>query len=187
MGINSFAGHFFEITDVVFFLFLNRHHRTTSQNNTRQHAHSTDSSHFKTLLHLPHRNKPTSFQVARGLHLHSKTRTVVSCMMRTCSPSSVPRYMHSFPKGKAGPCVLRESPTGRVIIVIVAEREEREDKREREKRKKDIQKEEREQERQRRRKTHPCVRSKRLRVCGQDVSVCSRKTPACSTHYFFWN
>ena len=113
-------------------------------------------------------------------------------MTRTCSPNSVPRYMHSGPKVKAGPCVLRESPTGRVIIVIVAERkrektrEGRERRREdrRRERKKDRQEEEREieHERQRRRKTPACVRSKRLRVCGQDVSVCIRKTPACSTH-----
>ena len=42
--------------------------------------------------------------------------------------------MHSGPKGKAGPCVLRESPTGRVIIVIVAERGERRQEREERKR-----------------------------------------------------
>ena len=34
------------------------------------------------------------------------------------------------------------------------------------------------------RKTPPCVDSKRLRVCVQDASVCTGKTPACPTS--FW-
>ena len=78
-------------------------------------------------------------------------------------------------------CTQRE-PTGRVIIVIVAEREdkregeereEREDKREesgeREGERERARKTDREQERQTRRKTPPCVGSKRLRVCVQDA------------------
>ena len=32
------------------------------------------------------------------------------------------------------------------------------------------------------RKTPPCVDSKRLRVCVQDASVCTGKTPACVEH-----
>ena len=32
------------------------------------------------------------------------------------------------------------------------------------------------------RKTHPCVDSKRLRVCVQDASVCTQKTSACVEH-----
>ena len=40
----------------------------------------------------------------------------------------------------------------------------------------------REQERQGRRNTLPCVDSKHLRVCVQDASVCTGKTPACPTH-----
>ena len=32
------------------------------------------------------------------------------------------------------------------------------------------------------RKTSPCVDSKRLRVCVQDASVCTGKTPACAEH-----
>ena len=32
------------------------------------------------------------------------------------------------------------------------------------------------------RKTCPCVDSKRLRVCVQDASVCTGKTPACVEH-----
>ena len=83
-------------------------------------------------------------------------------MMRTCSPNSVPRYMHSGPKGKAGPCVLRESPTGRVIIVIVAEREERREKRE-EKReeKRREEKEKRREEKRREEKRREEKREKR--------------------------
>ena len=203
MVTNYLAGHFFfSITDVVFFhFFLNRHHHTSSHINTRQHAHTVQTHH--TLKHLSISSPETS-------PLHSKwheactgilRQLIVSCMMRTCPPNSVPRYMHSGPKGKAGQCVLRESPTGRVIIVIVAEsverecreREDKRGKREekrgeekgrrtgRKKRERESKKEEKEQERQRRRKTHPCVRSKRLRVCGQDASVCTGKTPACST------
>ena len=67
--------------------------------------------------------------------------------------------MHSGPKGKSEPCVHRESPTGRVIIVFVAEREKREDKRG---------KREREREGGKpsvcRFKTSPCVPGKRPHV-----------------------
>ena len=44
------------------------------------HAHTTKNKQTQTFRH---RYRPTSFQVARGLH--SYTRTVVSCMMRMCS------------------------------------------------------------------------------------------------------
>ena len=83
-------------------------------------------------------------------------------------------------------CTQRET-TGRVIIVNVAEREDkREESRERDKRREEERRGEeekrREQEKQRRRKTPPCVDSKRLRVCVQDASVCTGKTPACVGH-----
>ena len=89
-----------------------------------------------------------------------------------------------------GVCTQRE-PTGGVIIVIVAERKEREEKSgkrdekendRREKERTEERKREEKREEKRMRKTPPCVDSKRLRVCVQDASVCTRKTPACSTH-----
>ena len=132
---------------------------TDATNNT---THTNTYSH---ITHFQHRYRPTSLQVARGLHSH--TRTVVSCVMRTCSPDSEPRYMHSGPKGKSEPCVHRESPTGRVIIVIVAEREEREDKRERER-------EKAENPSVCRFKTSPCVPGKRPHVL--DMRAFSRYT-----------
>ena len=58
--------------------FWTRHRRwqhTTSHINTYQHAHQAHSS-------FQDRYRPTSFQVARGLHRN--TWTIVSCMMWTC-------------------------------------------------------------------------------------------------------
>ena len=110
---------------------------------------------------------------------------------------------------KSEPCVHRESPTGRVIIVIVAEREDkRREKGEREDKRAESREREGEKERARKteskkireggkhfsvpnrttpHKTTPHhttphnVDSKRLRVCVQDASVCTGKTPACPT------
>ena len=99
-----------------------------------------------------------------------------------------PEYMHSGPQSNSEPCVHRERPTGRVIIVIVAERRERRQEREERKRQEKRRGEKmRRREEERARKTEkaenpPCVDSKRLRVCVQEASVCTRKTPACSTH-----
>ena len=109
--------------------------------------------------------------MARGLHSH--TWRVLSCMMRTCSPVSEPRYMHSGPKGKSEPCVHRESPTGRVIIVIVAEREKTREMERREKRRGENRERRKERARKKEKaenpsvcrfKTPPCVRSRRLHV-----------------------
>ena len=101
-----------------------------------------------------------------------------------------------FPKGQGrAVCIERESPTGRVIIVIVAEREEREDKREREKRREERKGEEKEAHTERRErarktekaenasvcafKTPPCVRSGRLRVFPENARMFNT--------LFFWN
>ena len=81
-------------------------------------------------------------------------------------------------------CTQRE-PTGRVIIVIVAEREERADKREesreREGERERARKTDREQARKKEKaenssvcrfKTPPCVRSRRLRVYRENARMC---------------
>ena len=91
-----------------------------------------------------------------------------------------PEYMHSDPQSNSEPCVHRERPTGGVIIVIVAERREREDKRG--KRDSDKRREEERARKTEKAENPPCVDSKRLRVCVQEASVCTRKTPACSTN-----
>ena len=86
------GGTFFEITDVFFFSFLNRHHHTTANAPTptltqpttqrRQHilTHTDTCSHILTqpnttkhITHFQHRYRPTSFQVAQVL-LRGKTR-----------------------------------------------------------------------------------------------------------------
>ena len=92
--------------------------------------------------------------------------------MRTCSPDSEPRYMHSGPKGKSEPCVHRESPTGRVIIVIVAEREDKRGKREREKRREERRGEEKEGQTERRERARKTEKA-------ENPSVCAFKTPPC--------
>ena len=82
-----------------------------------------------------------------------------------------------FPKGQGRAVCIERGPTGRVIIVIVAEREEREDKRE----------EKRREERRRERSTYKKKREskkdreggKRLRVCVQNASVCAVRTSPC--------
>ena len=92
-------------------------------------------------------------------------------------------------------CTQRE-PTGREIIVIVAEREERreekreekeieKEKRKRKRRKREREKEERERERE---KAPPsCVGSKRLRVYVQNASVCAGKNARmCSKCFCFF-
>ena len=96
--------------------------------------------------------------------------------------------MHSGPEGESDPCVHRESPIGRVIIVIVAEREERDDKRgKREREKREEKRRERRTDRKKRErarktekaenpsvcrlKTPPCVRSRRLRMYGEKARM----------------
>ena len=99
-------------TDVVFFLEPSPPHNsqridanTDATNNTTKTTHQHMLSHTVTYCHIlthtnttehhqnttkhnthfQHRYRPASFQVAPGLH--SNTRTVLSCMMRTCSPN----------------------------------------------------------------------------------------------------
>ena len=142
MEINSLAGHFFEITDVVFsFLELSPPHNSQRIGNQQ---------------HIPTRPNTTKHNQTQTHHTSQSTRTPTLSQVRAV-------------------CTQRE-PTGRVIIVIVAEREER--RQERRKRRE-------EKREKRRRKTPPCIDSKRLRVCVQDASVCTRKTPAYSTHAAF--
>ena len=118
MEINSLAGYFFGITDFVL-VFLNRDHHTTANTSTTTkkrnedntychmitHAHTNTSQthhkhitknhkHTKHNTHFQHRCRPTSFQVARGLH--SYTRTVVSCMMRACSADQEWAKVHAL-------------------------------------------------------------------------------------------
>ena len=120
---------------VVFGLFLKpvittqqRTHRRQTTTQRRQHilSHTNTCSHNQTQTNttkhiLPQPNtSPISSTDTGPLHskwhdgLHRNTRTIVFCTMRTCSPNSEPRYMHSGPQGKSEPCVHRESPTGRV-------------------------------------------------------------------------
>ena len=93
---DKFSGgtFFFLKLQTSFFFFLNRDRHTTAnastatnnttKTNTYQHklTHTNTTKHN---THFQHRHRPTSFQVARGLHRYA--RTVVSCMMRTCSPN----------------------------------------------------------------------------------------------------
>ena len=60
-------------------------HTTTYQHNQTPPTHNT---------HFQHRYRPTSFQVARSLH--SYARTVVSCMIRTCSANKDWAKVHAL-------------------------------------------------------------------------------------------
>ena len=141
-GKNSLAGYFSVITDVVFFL-LSRHHHTTANASpptltrptTQRRRHIlTHTNTYLQITHFQHRCRPTSFQVARGLH--SYARTVLSCTMRT---RSGPRPTNSDTQVSQSRVYTEKEPTRRVIIVIVVERgerrQERAERREREKRK----------------------------------------------------
>ena len=211
-----FAGYFSVITDFIL-VFFEPSSPHNSQRLDGNQQHNEDNTYYHMITHAhttkhnqtqpntntsqtPQNTTPTSSTDAGPLHSKwheactGNTKTVVSCMLRTCSANRE-WTEHS---GKSELCVQRE-PTERVIIVIVAEKEEREDKREesrerereKERRKNDgREKEEGEKERRDEReirellpppsvllvcrfKTSPCFGSKRFRVC---------KTHACSTH-----
>ena len=78
MEINSFAGYFFGIVDFVF-SFLNRHHHATANASTPTLTQPTTQrrqhilTHTKHNTHFQHRYRPTSLQVARGLHSYAMT------------------------------------------------------------------------------------------------------------------
>ena len=162
-----------------FFLsFLNRHHHTTA-NASSATNNTTMTTHTNTTNTTKHRQTQTHHPFpAQGGPLHSKSVFDTNKFGQT---GNEPKYRHSDSlASRSRVCRERESPTGRVIIVIVAERgerrQEREERREREKR--------REKEREKRTSpplphppTHPttnttpsplpsppCVGSKRLRV-----------------------
>ena len=105
MGINSLAGlfFFFEITDVVFFFFFEPSSPHNSQRIAGNQQHNEDNTYQHKLTHtnttkhnthFQHRHRPTSFQVARGLH--SYARTVVSCMSQT---GNGPKPTHTDTQG----------------------------------------------------------------------------------------
>ena len=80
---------------------------TTKTSHTNTCSHNQTQTNHKHITYFQHRYRPTSFQVARGLH--SKTRTVVSCMKRTCSHDREWAKAHALRySGKLEPCVHRE-------------------------------------------------------------------------------
>ena len=103
-GINFLQRNLSTITDIVLVFFEpssphnsqridgnQQHNEDNTYCHIITHAHTTKHNQKQTqpntnkhITHFQHRYRPTSFQVARGLQSH--TRTVVSCMMRTCSP-----------------------------------------------------------------------------------------------------
>ena len=190
-----------------FFHFLNRHHTTTanaptitlSQPTTQRRQHNqtqTQHKHHQT----QHKHHQTQHQVPAQMQAHfiqSGTRLAQlnqdSCFLHFANMfgqqgmDGSPRTLTLWQVRAV--CTQRE-PTGRVIIVIVAERKERRQEREerkreendgREKRRRKRTTEERERERRRKRErekeregwrerrepplpSSPCVGSKRLRV-----------------------
>ena len=66
--------------------FVPPHNSQRTDANTDATNNTTHTNTNKHITHFQHRYRPTSFQVARGLH--SYARTVVSCMIRTCWPNS---------------------------------------------------------------------------------------------------
>ena len=186
-------GIFSVITDFFFFL-SNRHHHTTANASTptlsqpttqrRQHipTHTGTYEHILTHHHFQHRCRPTSFQVARGLH--SYARTVVSCMMWTCSFNKEWTKVHAHWHWGKSELRLQREPTERVIIVIVTGRGEKREE-SREKREENEGREKEEKERRRGEREAP-------RVQDQNVPVCRFKwplfVPAKRAHVFNrWN
>ena len=151
MEINSLAGHFLKLQDFVLVFFFEPSPPHNSQRidaNTDATNNTTHTNTNKHITHFQHRYRPTSLQVARGLHSYAKTVFFL-------------HYVNMFAKqgmSNSEPYVHRERPTGRVIIVIVAEkrektRERREKETREEKRREEEKKRRGEQEKQRRRKT----------------------------------
>ena len=111
-------------------------------------------------------------------------RTVVSCKIRTCSAKQgMSQSTGTLTLRQVRAVCTQREPTGRVIIVIVAEREEREEKegrKENDGREKEIRGERKSEETLSlvcRLKTSPCVRSKRFRVYWQNarmLNTCGR-------------
>ena len=164
-----------------------RQRHTTSHINTYQHAHKhTAQTHHTHQAHFSfqHRYRPTSFQVARGLHRNPET--IVSCMMRTCQTNKEWAMADAvWPSGKVGTCAQREPTVGMLIVIVIERVIERERKRETHERKRET-RERHERERHKKRgrarrevergsdylqnatactfKTLPSVRSKNPRV-----------------------
>ena len=136
---------------------------TTTQQPTHRHI-PTHNTHFE------HRYRPTSLQVARGLH--SYTRTVVSCMMWTCSPNREWTEAHALRHSQVRGRVYTERRLDERSFSLLL----REERREREKGP------EREEDPPLP-PSSPCVGSKRLRVSVfKNASVCTGETRACWTH-----
>ena len=203
MEMNSLAGYFSVITDVVL-VFLNRHHHTTANastatNNTTKtihyyhimtHAHTTKHNQTQT----PPNTTPissTDTGLPNSKWHDSYARTVVSCMMRRCSlhkeRGHSPRTLTLRPVRAV---FTERDPTGRVIIVLVAERKKTRKTRQ-EKEKSETSRERRERERRKRGRRErrkrgrreregkereggpPCVGSKRLHIYRQNARMCS--------------
>ena len=96
------------------------HHSTTDMQHPTKPATSTTTT--------THHNTPSTLFLPT--HFIPSGATLVQEYLDKCflrDARNGPQPTHSGTHGKSGPCVQRE-PTGRVIIVIVAERGEREDK-----------------------------------------------------------
>ena len=179
MGLNSLAGLFFFLKlQISFWSFLNHHHQTTANastatNNTTKTTHTNTNTNTNTDKNTDtdtDTDTDTSFQVARGLHRFlirtSSTKQGMSQSTGTLTLWQVRAV-----------CTQRESPTGRVIIVIVAERGERrqewEERREREK-------EREENPSSPPHHHHHPLPFPPLCVYAQDASVYAGKTRACA-------
>ena len=115
-------GTFFKkITDVVFAS------EPSPPHNSQRIDANTDATNNTT--------KTTQIQAhftPSGTRFNSCARTVVSCMMRTCSLDREWAKTHALlHTGESGPCGQRE-PTRRVLIVIVIENRKKDEQRERE-------------------------------------------------------
>ena len=87
------------------------------------HAHTTKHKQTQTNTNtspISSTGRPTSFRVARGLH---------SCMIRTSSAKQgMSQSTRTLTLWQVSAVCKKREPTGRVFIVIVAERGERDDK-----------------------------------------------------------
>ena len=180
MEINSLAGLFFEITDVVFLPFFEPsppHYsqridaNTDATNKTTNTTHTTTYHHIPTqrtttkhITHFQHRYRPTPFQVARGVHDANMS-----------DRQGMGHGPCTLALGASQSCAYTESRLDEWSLSLLL-REKRKKERDTRRRERETREEERgrhewRETREEKRETLPCVRWKRSRVYVQDARV----------------
>ena len=138
MEINSLAGNFFLNYRFRFWSFLNRHHHTAANASDGNQQHNEDNTYYHILTHAhttKHKQTQTHHPFPAQMQAHfipSGTRLAQLCQ-DSCFLHDTNMFAKQGMSQSTGTLTLRQvtavctqrEPTGRVIIVIVAERRER--------------------------------------------------------------